>query len=132
MCKMFVSRIFILSDNLTPVQLCTMCVGNISCFNFRSLRHLRNFFNNENFSNYGVLFKYATILLFPFSQYCFHVFYAGAYLQYCTIIIAVWWFFHVASIFYATMFPFTARRRRKQDKYFAFILSVIGTCLSFI
>ena len=54
----------------------------------------------------------------------------GAVFHYFTLNIALWWFFHVCSIFYKIMFPLTAKQYEKKEKYFHIVLLVTGMLYS--
>ena len=50
----------------------------------------------------------------------------GVILQYSLVSTITWWIFHVVSIFYKVMFPLTARKRRKKEKFVHLLLLSIG------
>ena len=50
----------------------------------------------------------------------------GAVFHYFIVNMALWWFFHVCSIFYKIMFPMTAKQYEKKEKYFHIVLLVTG------
>ena len=50
----------------------------------------------------------------------------GAVFHYYALNFALWWFFHVCSIFYKIMFPLTAKQYEKKEKYFHIVLLVTG------
>ena len=59
--------------------------------------------------------------------------FTGVVLQYFVVNATVWWLFHLLSIFYSVMFPFTARRWKKKQKYIHLVLLIIGkghVCMS--
>ena len=47
-------------------------------------------------------------------------------MQFYIVNASVWWLFHVLSIFYAVMFPFTARRWKQKEKYIHLVLLIVG------
>ena len=68
----------------------------------------------------------------PFVRLFCSVF-TGVVLQYFIVNATVWWLFHLLSIFYSVMFPFTARRWKKKEKYIHLALLIVGkghVCMS--
>ena len=57
-----------------------------------------------------------------------HFFYTGITLHYCLVNTNIMWLFHVASIFYTVMFPFTARGWKDKEKSVYLLLLIIGAC----
>ena len=47
-------------------------------------------------------------------------------MQYFIVNAAIWWLFHLSSVFYKVMFPFTARIWKKKEKYAHLLLLIIG------
>ena len=60
------------------------------------------------------------------TDWCSYISLLGAVFQYFFVSIALWWFFHVCSIFYKIMFPLTAKQYQKKEKYFHIVLLVTG------
>ena len=60
------------------------------------------------------------------SKGCSYISLLGAAFHYFLASIALWWFFHVCSIFYKIMFPLKAKQYQKKEKYFHIIILVAG------
>ena len=76
--------------------------------NFMILQTNDCFLNKELISNDNVLFS------------------VGVVLQYFLLNSSTWWLFHVGSIFYKVMFPLTARKWRRKEKFIHLFLLITG------
>ena len=58
-----------------------------------------------------------------------YTYYTGLGRQYCIVSLALWWFFHVCSLFWKVVFPVHARGHQHYHKYIHIALVIAGLLL---
>ena len=103
------------------------CVSAIGIFVVVSLSDQSVFCSSKNLNT--SLYHpttYCTVTGITISCSYYILFLVGVVFHYFLINMSLWWFFHVLSLFYKVMFPITAKRFEKKQKYIHLLLLVVG------